>query len=256
MITTQNQIAVTQTNRIGYAVTTVLESRAVTSSIHTIRVAKPFGFEFQTSQAARLYLQTTEGEQAHPLSMSSSPTRDYLEFAVHHSPSAFKRAFFALQPGDKIGIEGPIGHFFLDPAHPAILIAGGVGITPMKSMIEYATDARLALPLTLIYSNRTPGEIAFKDELDALARANPNLEIVYTITRLASHHVWDGRVGRIDANLLHDVSSDPLDGRYYICGTSGLVHATTETLIALGVPPEHILQEQFRGYSRHTEVIV
>ncbi len=256
MLDTQNQIAVTQTNRVGYAVTTVLEARAVTATMRLLRVAKPFGFEFQTSQAARLYLQTTEGEQAHPLSISSSPTRDYLEFAAHQSPSAFKRAFFALTPGDKVGIDGPHGRFFLAPAHPAILIAGGVGITPLKSMIEYATDLRLALPLTLIYSNRTPGEIAFKSELDALARKNPNLDIVYTITRLAPAEAWDGRVGRIDANLLHDVSADPLDARYYVCGTASLVHATTDTLIALGVPPEHILQEQFRGYARHMEVTV
>ena len=254
MLDPTQPLVATQINRIGYAATSVVESRAATSAAHLIRVAKPYGFDFRTSQAARVYLQTDAGEEYHPLSMSSSPTRDYLEFAVHRSPSAFKRAFFALKPGDTVGIEGPYGRFFLDTERPAILIAGGIGITPLKSMIEYATDAQLATPLTLIYSSRTPDEIAFKDELDAMAEKNPRLDIVYTITRLEPHHAWDGRVGRIDENLLHDVSSDPRDARYYLCGTPSLVHDTTQRLIALGAPPEHILQEQFRGYTRHAHL--
>jgi ferredoxin-NADP reductase len=232
----------------------VHESHAETPSVHLVRVAKPYGFDFKTSQAARLYLQTDDGEQAHPLSISSSPTREYLEFAVRRSPTAFKRAFFALKSGDNVGIDGPHGRFFLDTERLAILIAGGIGITPLKSMIEYATDVQLETPMTLIYSNRVPHEVAFKDDIDAMAKRNPNLEIIYTTTRPESHHAWTHRTGRIDENLLRDVSSHKPDARFYVCGTPNMVHDTIQLLLALGVPPEHILQEQFRGYARHMEV--
>jgi ferredoxin-NADP reductase len=254
MLDTKNRIAATQINRIGYAVTTVLESRAETPGVHLVRVAKPYGFDFRTSQAARLYLQTDDAEQAHPLSISSSPTRGYLEFAVRHSPTAFKRAFFALKPGDTVGIDGPYGRFFLDTEHPAILIAGGIGITPLKSMVEYATDVQLATLMTLIYSNRVPHEVAFKDNIDAMAKRNPYLDIIYTITRPESHHAWSYRTGRIDENSLRDVTSHKPDARFYIYGTPNMVHDTIQLLFALGIPPEHILQEQFRGYARHMEV--
>jgi ferredoxin-NADP reductase len=229
---------------------TVLESHAQTPTTHSIRVSKPEGFSFRVSQAVRLYLDADGGPALRPMSIASSPTKDYLEFAVRRSESAFKGAFVSLKKGDEVGIMGPLGHFFLDPDRPAILLAGGIGITPLKSMIEFATDVGLPTNLTLVYSNRSPDEIVFKRELDEFALKNPNLEVIYTITRPSYGDGWSGRVGRIDGSLLRQVSVGKHDAMYYICGTPGMVSSLIGMLLAIGVQPERIMQETFRGYAR------
>jgi len=238
-----------QMNKTGYSAT-VLESHAETPTVHRVRVSKPEGFSFRVSQAVRLYLDTDRGPELRPMSIASSTTRGYLEFAVRRSDSAFKRAFVSLKEGDEVGIMGPLGRFFLDPDRPAILIAGGIGITPLKSMIEFATDVGLLTDLTLLYSNRSPDEIVFKRELDEFALKDPNLEVIYTITRPSDGDVWAGRTGRIDQNLLLEVSQGKGNAIYYICGTPGMVSSMIGMLLAIGVQPDRIMQETFRGYAR------
>jgi ferredoxin-NADP reductase len=229
----------------------VIESKAVTASTHLIRVAKPAEFVFQTSQIARVHLQTINGTEIHPLSIASSPARDYLEFAVRRSDSAWKQAFFALKPGDHVHIEGPIGHFFLNTERPAVLIAGGIGITPFRSMIEYAADAQLSTDITLLYSNRVTNEIAFYDELTDLATRNSHLTILHTITRSQDRHTWNRRIGRIDESLLRQVSQNKPDAIYYICGTPSLVNDTVQMLAKLNISPERIHLESFKGYAKY-----
>jgi ferredoxin-NADP reductase len=232
----------------------VLESQRLTPTAHMIRVTRPADFAFRASAAVRMTLNTPQGAEAHPMSISSSPMRNYLEWIVRVSNSEWKNAFAALKPGDEIQIEGPRGKFYLDPEKPAVLIAGGIGITPFKSMIEYATDAQLATPITLVYSSKTPDEIVCNDDLAALAPKNPHLEIIHTITRPAPEQNWNGRVGRIDLELLRQISAKQPDALYYICGTPGMVQNTIDHLHALEISDERIMQETFKGYARHQAV--
>ena len=102
------------------------------------------------------------------MSLATSTTRPHLEYGVRLSESAFKRAFAALQPGDTVVVQGPLGHYLLDTSRPAVLVAGGIGITPLKGMAEYAADRTLPIPVRLVSSNRTEEEIIFKEELQAL----------------------------------------------------------------------------------------
>ena len=75
-------------------------------------------------------------------------------------------------------------------------MAGGIGITPLKGMAEYAADRTLPIPVHLVYSNRTVEEIAYREELDVLERRNPNFQVLYTLTRVVPGS-WEGRTGRI-----------------------------------------------------------
>ncbi|MFQ5961607.1 MAG: ferredoxin--NADP reductase, partial [Candidatus Methylomirabilales bacterium] len=177
----------------------VLDSQALTPTVRAVRISKPPGFTFKVSQAVRLILPAAGGE-SRLLSIASAPTRDYLEFAARISSSRFKRAFAALQPGDPVAISTPKGHFPFADDRPAILVAAGVGITPLKSMAEYANDLKLKTPIVLLYGNRSPDEIAFRAQLDELQAANPYFRIVYTVSQ--SDRTWPGRVGRITPNLL------------------------------------------------------
>jgi ferredoxin-NADP reductase len=181
------------------------------------------------------------------MSMASSPTRDWIEFGARvASGSAWKRAFAALKPGDTVEIDGPYGHFVLDEERPAVFVAGGIGITPLKGMMEYATDKTLPLEIVLLYSNRTPEEIAFRDEIDALAARNPRLRVVHTITRPAPG--WKGRVGRIDEALLREALAGLREPKLYVCGLPKMVDDMLGHFAALGVPASRVVAEGFHGY--------
>src|SRR5439155_1146058 len=179
-------------------------SRPLTPSTHEIRIEKPKAFVFRPTQFTFLQLKTDEGMDARPMSLASSPTRPHLEYAVRLSDSPYKRAFAALQPGDEVRVFGPIGDFVLHETRPAVLLAGGVGITPLKGMAEYAADKALPIPVRLVYSNRSEDEILYRDELDSLAKQNPNFRVFYTLTR-SSADGWRG----LDQLLLHRFG-DPL----------------------------------------------
>src|SRR5205807_1480706 len=161
----------------------VVSSRPLTPSTHEIRIEKPKAFVFRPTQFTFLQLKTDEGMDARPMSLASSPTRPHLEYAVRLSDSPYKRAFAALQPGDEVRVFGPIGDFVLHETRPAVLLAGGVGITPLKGMAEYAADKALPIPVRLVFSNRSEDEILYRDELDSLAKQNPNFRVFYTLTR-------------------------------------------------------------------------
>ena len=111
----------------------VVSSRPLTSSTHAIELEKPKAFMFRPTQFTFLQLLTEQGRDARPMSLATSPTRPHLEYAVRLSDSPYKRAFAALRPGDEVLVFGPIGDFVLYETRPAILIAGGIGVTPLKA---------------------------------------------------------------------------------------------------------------------------
>lgn len=226
----------------------VIRSRAETLTVHDIRITKPEGFAFRPVQFCGLELDTDEGGIEYSMSLACSPTKDYLEFGARRSDSAWKRAFTSLRPGDEVEIDGPYGRFVLDDHRPAVLVAGGIGITPLKGMMEYATDKNLPVQMVLVYSNRTPSEIAYRDELESLAVQNRGIRIHHTITRPQSGEAWSGPTGRIDPDLLRAASSGLTEPKYYVCGKPGMVEGVFEHLQALGVPPGRVLAEEFWGY--------
>lgn len=226
----------------------VLASSRVTPSVHGVRIEKPAGFAFQPVQFCGLELATDTGPVEYPMSLACSPTRDYLEFGARLSQSPWKRAFAALVPGDTVEVDGPYGHFVLDESVPAVLVAGGIGITPLKGMAEYAADRALPNPVRLVYVNRDATEIAYRAQLDDLAARNPRFQMVHTLTREPADSPWAGRRGRIDAALLRQVTSDLERAVYYVCGKPAMVQATFHLLQRLGVARERLRYEVFRGY--------
>jgi len=231
--------------------TRVVRSRPLTPTTHGIELEKPANFAFQPTQFTYLQLETPGGVDVRPMSLATSTTRPHLEYGVRMSDSAFKRAFAALQPGDTVLVQGPIGHYLLDTSRPAVLVAGGIGITPLKGMAEYAADRKLPIPVRLVYSNRTEQEIAYRHELEVLERSNPNFHVLHTLTRPESGS-WKGRTGRIagtvEADLLAEAAEGLDDPVYYLCGTTGFVEACYRSLLSSGVPEADTRFEVFRGY--------
>jgi len=227
--------------------TRVVSSRRLTPTTRAIEVEKPQAFTFRPTQFTFLQLKTEEGMDARPMSLATSPTRPYLEYAVRISDSPYKRAFAALQPGDEVVVFGPIGDFVLHETRPAVLLAGGIGITPLKGMAEYAADKALPIPIRLVHSNRSEDEIVYRSELDALEKQNAQFHVIYTLTR-TTENGWRGRTGRISQELLTEAASGLSDPVYYVTGTPSMVIGTLRLLRGLGVTDENLEVEAFRGY--------
>ncbi|MDA4115347.1 MAG: FAD-dependent oxidoreductase [Thaumarchaeota archaeon] len=233
----------------GQAVeTTVVASRRLTPQTHGIMVEKPAGFAFRPTQFTFLSLKTDMGWDVRPMSIATSTTRPSLEYAVRIGDSPFKRAFASLRPGDTVAIQGPFGHFILEEDRPAVLIAGGIGITPLKGMAEYAADNALPIQVRLVYSNRNEEDIAYRAELEELEKRNPRFRVAHTLTGARAPKGWKGSVGRINPRLLRDVANALDRPAYYVCGKTPMVAEMVRLLSEFGVPESDVHLEVFRGY--------
>jgi ferredoxin-NADP reductase len=161
-----------------------------------------------------------------------------------------------LERGAKILAWGPRGEFVLYDDHfkPAVFLSGGIGVTPFRSMIKYATDKQLPTKIIMFDSNRNQQNILYKDEFDSCARQNKNLKIIYTVTEeeQANHTAnWSGEHGRIDKSMLerHLTRSEIDNAVFYICGPPGMLKAMQELLQQkLQISKDRLKVEAFTGY--------
>ena len=130
-----------------------------------------------------------------------------------------------------------------------MLIAGGVGITPLMAQIRYLTDLSWPGDIYLVFSVKTERDIIFRDELDALRRRHPNLHVTVTLTR-DDGSAWSGERGRITPALLARVVPEIAARRVHICGPTEMTDPTRQMLRDLGVPDEAIQVESFASPSR------
>ena len=146
--------------------------------------------------------------------------------------------------GDKVEVSLG-GEFFYEPdeADSVVLIAGGIGLTPLMSIVRSVDQLAARTKLTLVYSTSTPEELLFRDELDEIAAGNPRIRCVFTVTKPASE-VWDGYTGRIDSDLLREESVD-LDALFFVCGPPSMIRAMVAMLRGLGVSRPRIRYEQW-----------
>ena len=122
-----------------------------------------------------------------------------------------------------------------------VLIAGGIGITPLMSMVRYVDESAPGTRAMLLYSASSPEELAFKGVLDGIAARNTKVRVLYTVTR-APGGPWDGYVGRIDEARLGSLGLDP-EAVYYVCGPPDMVREVTPALRRLGMPDGQVHYE-------------
>lgn len=186
-----------------------------------------------------------------PFSIASSPRDLFILIATRMRGSAFKRTLAEVPLGTRVNFNGPMGSFTLpqDAANPLVLIAGGIGITPFRSMIKHAAEQELPHRLTLIYSARTPQEVPFLEELHGWERENQNFRFIPTMTKPeASKQKWTGRTGYVDAAFLRE-TLEGLDRLvFYAAGPPGMVDGVAQALVEAGVADDRIRAEQFSGY--------
>ncbi len=147
--------------------------------------------------------------------------------------------------GDTLIVEGGQGdfHHTRDHTHPLALIAGGIGITPIASIIRFIDQSGLQVPTTLIYSASAPSELLFREEFETIATSNPNFRTHFTVTRPHTEP-WNGNVGRISVATLQDAGIDA-SALCYICGPPEMIREILSALKEIGVPEERLRFEQW-----------
>lgn len=204
-------------------------------------------------------------------SFASSPTEKHVLIATKISQRAapfkkgaaqspFKQALTNVPVGTEILLTAPFGKFTLgdDINKRHIFLAGGIGITPFRSMLKFATDKRLPHRIILLYSNQTPQDIVFKEDLEQFQKENPNITIVYIITRpqlpdnnetiqqFNNNAYW--KTGRIDEVMIKEYVKDLPNTLFYIAGPPSMVEDLYTMVKAMGVSEENIKTERFTGY--------
>lgn len=186
--------------------------------------------------------------EPHPFTLSSSPSRGAdLQFTIR-ACGDWTRTVGRLQPGDNALVQGPFGRFglhFISPGQELVLIAGGIGITPMLSMLRYMADEGDRRPITLIWSNRTTQHVVFADEMDALTAKLTGLRRVPIFTR---HTEGKARSDRLDRSRLQDILSESSRrAAVFVCGPPLMMKQIKTDLKALGFSGRCIHSEFF-GY--------
>jgi ferredoxin-NADP reductase len=247
-------------------------------------------FAFKPGQCIRITLvdplYKDKKGNARDFSIASSPGEPSLMIATRMTGSAFKRSLADLPLGSSVRVDGPYGDFFLDAdlKRPAVFLAGGIGITPFRSMIKHAIEQHSSQRLTLVYCNRTPDDAAFLDELQKWEKENSRFRLLATMTQVAnSGKAWEGRRGYLNVRFMKDYLHDqdppvsyvvgPSPGKawtgrrgyvdvqfvkdhlrdqkqtvYYVAGPPRFVSAVADVLATTGVNKGDIRTDEFFGY--------
>jgi ferredoxin-NADP reductase len=186
-----------------------------------------------------------------PFTISSSPTEGgVVAVSTWMRESPFKRHLAGLAAGATVENEAIEGEFVLEAGRPAVMIAGGIGVTPFRSMLRFAVDTRLEKPLVLVYSSKTPEDIVFRAELEEFARRNHAIRLLHTITRPKdSKEAWTGRQGRVDAELVREATRGVRHPLVYIAGPPGFVTEIRRLIDdELHIAKEDLRTDEFEGY--------
>lgn len=220
----------------------------------SFRFTKPRAWSYRAGQFVDITLldppETDAEGNLRGFSISSAPREEVITITTRLRDTAFKRVLQRMPPGTNVRIEGPFGDLRLHhAARPAVLLAGGIGITPFRSiLVETIGGGGLPYPVVLFHANRRPEDAAFADEFRSLMRRDPNLTFVPTMTAPDLADAWKGERGHIDAAMLHRHMDGLVDPIFYIAGPPGMVQALRAMLIASGVDGDDVRIEEFTGY--------
>ncbi|GAB4239757.1 MAG: ferredoxin reductase family protein [Elainellaceae cyanobacterium] len=205
------------------------------------------GMPFQPGQFAWITLNISPFRmREHPFSLSSSAENpDRLEFSIK-ALGDFTRTIQDVQPGTKAFLDGPYGVFTTERYWDSagfVLIAGGIGITPMMSMLVTAADRKDDRPFLLIYANKSWEAVTFREELEAL-KDRLDLKIVYVLRKPPEQ--WTGETGYVDRDLLERYIPIHRGSRqYFICAAPVMMDQVEIALHQLAVPVTNIHMEHF-----------
>ena len=233
-----------------------------TPDTHTLRITlsnlaeEDRPFTFKPGQFVMVRPQINGKTIPRAYSVSSSPTRsesdNYYDLTVRQTQTpTVSKWLNDRQINDEILFRGPYGQFFWEENHPEsselLLIGGGSGVTPLKSMMEYISDKKLPNKAKLLYSCKTQDDIILQQPLEELAKKNPNISVEFSLTREPQDSNWTGRRGRIDEEYIKESLKDFDVNKTgcYLCGTPNFVETMVNLLIGAGIKEDKIWHERW-----------
>jgi ferredoxin-NADP reductase len=233
----------------------LISKETVAEGTMAFHFKKPEGFVWKAGQSIDLTLVNppetdTEGN-TRAYSIAAAPYEKDIMIATRMRDTAFKRVLKNADPGISVEIAGPFGSFTLHQkeSRPAIMLVGGIGITPFYSMIKDATENKLPHKIYLFYSNRRPEDATFLQQLKDLKNKNDNFTFIPTMTDIEKSAVlWSGEQGYVTKEMIEKYVPDRNDAVYYSAGPQSMVTAMRQILNGMGVSDDDIKTEEFTGY--------
>jgi ferredoxin-NADP reductase len=238
--------------RLSWQVAGVSEVVEETPRVRTIVLDVPDWAGHRAGQHLDVRLTAEDGYQAgRQYSIASAPGES-VAITVERLDDGEVSPYLTeeLRPGDGLELRGPIGGYFVwDVEHggPLLLVAGGSGVVPLRSMLRHRRLSGSGVPARLLYSSRTIGDVIYREELAEPADA---VEVVPTLTRQQPPG-WTGHARRVDAALLQEVAwpaeETPLA---FVCGPTSFVETVASGLVAMGYEPRRVKTERFGATGR------
>jgi len=236
--------------RNPYEVTEVKEEA---QKVWTIKLTPPKGkniFDYTPGQFQFIKFLRNRGlpEEEHHWTISSSPSqKEYLSSTIK-ALGDFTSTMGETRPGDKAVVHAPFGRFsylFHTEEKEVVFIAGGIGITPLMSMLRYMRDKREALQVTLLYGNPNQESIVFREELEEIQNKEyPSLKVVHVLSNPIKE--WGGEKGYIDRDTIEKYCGSDLSNKgFYVVGPPMLIKNSIQNLQDMGVKDKQIHMEIF-----------
>jgi len=214
----------------------------------TIKIVfvKPINFNFVAGQYVLFGVKDKDETYMHPMTIASAPFQEELEFIMRITDSPFKTKILNMKIGDEAYIGNANGAFILgDKSQSAVFLAGGIGITPFRSILKQAEHEKSRQSFILFYSNSSESKTIELNDLK-----NIGLDNYHTIFTLSNptNEVWLGEKGRINKAMLLKYLPQLSAHIYYIVGTTSFVTAMVEILENSNIPRGQIKTESFAEY--------
>lgn|SRR3990167_3409936 len=230
----------------------LLQRETVANNTIKLTFEKPPGLTFQAGQYGGFTLmdppETDAQGNTRRFSFLCAPDDDNLIIVTRVQKSAYKRNLQQMALGQEIKLAGPTGNFVLheDENIPAVMIAGGIGISPFYSMIKHTLKHKPSQKIILFYGNQTLADSAFIDELLQLEQEHPQFKMIAALA--SPHPEWQGAAGFITDALLVKNIPDLDQPIFYVCGSPGMVAALQQVLRELQIDDARVKVEDFPGY--------
>jgi ferredoxin-NADP reductase len=235
--------------RLTWQVGTVGEVITETATARTISLDVPGWAGHRAGQHVDVRLTAEDGYAAERSYSIASAPGEPVAITVQRLEDGEVSPYLTdeLMPGDELELRGPIGGYFVwdGEPEPMLLLAGGSGVVPLRSMLRYRARIGSATPARLLYSAKSLPDVIYRAELDRYGQ--DGAEVSYTLTKQQPPD-WSGHVGRVDQILLQQlawpVERQPIA---FVCGPTSFVEAVAQWLVMLGYPPSRVKTERFGG---------
>jgi ferredoxin-NADP reductase len=236
--------------RLSWELATVSALIEETPEVRSIELDAPAWTGHRAGQHVDIRLTAEDGYQAQrSYSIASAPEDEKLVLTVERLEDGEVSPYLVdeLRPGDRLELRGPVGGYFVweeSLGGPLLLVGGGSGVVPLRSILRHHRAVSSAVPVRLLCSERRLEDVIYRDELARYAEDDP-VDVHFTLTR-EQPEGWSGYGRRIDRELLDDVSWPPsARPLVYVCGPTGFVETAASALVALGHEPLRIRTERF-----------